>query len=267
MPVNRLKLQKSQFLDDIDASKTPGFKGGEAQALERCSLLRGRLIQLQERLYAEKKQSVLVVFQAMDTGGKDGVIRRVFSGLNPQGIRAAAFKRPSEVDLEHDFLWRVHAQTPAAGHITLFNRSHYEDVLVVRVHELVKKNVWKERYKHIRQFEELLAHRGTTVIKFFLHIDLEEQRKRLQERLDDPNDSWKFAIGDLAERKLWPEYMAAYRDAILKTDTKTAPWYVIPANNKWYRDMQVLQIMVDTLEAMNPQFPNVELDRGAIHIE
>jgi PPK2 family polyphosphate:nucleotide phosphotransferase len=267
MPLNRLKLEKSQSLVDIDANKTPGFKGDEAAALERCNQLRFRLIQLQERLYAEQKQSLLVVFQAMDTAGKDSVIRRVFSGLNPQGVGVIAFKRPSEEELQHDFLWRVHAHTPAAGQITLFNRSHYEDVLVVRVHKLVSKSVWKQRYSLIRQFEDQLAHRGTQVIKIFLHIDLEEQRQRLQDRLDDPEKNWKFQVGDLAERKLWPHYMEAYRDAIVKTHSKTAPWYVIPANKKWYRDMQVLQILVDTLEKMNPQFPRVTFDPASIQIE
>lgn len=267
MPVNRLKLEKTQSLADIDANKTPGFKGDEAAALEQCSLLRARLIQLQTQLYAEQKQSLLVVFQAMDTAGKDGVIRRVFSGLNPQGVGVVSFKRPSEKELQHDFLWRVHAHAPAAGQITLFNRSHYEDVLVVRVHKLVQKSVWQERYQLIRQFEEQLAHRGTKVVKIYLHIDLEEQRQRLQERLDDPEKNWKFEIGDLAERKLWPQYMEAYQDAITKTDTNNAPWYVIPANKKWYRDMRVLQILVDTLEKMNPQFPKATFDPKSIQID
>ena len=248
-------------------SRRQGLEQDEAQAQLQCAQLQDRLIELQQRLYAEQKQSVLIVFQAMDTAGKDGVIRKVFSGVNPQGVNVVAFKRPSEIDLAHDFLWRVHAQAPEAGKITVFNRSHYEDVLVVRVHNLVSKSVWKARYQHIRNFESLLAHRGTKVIKFFLHIDLDEQARRLQERLDDPDKNWKFQVGDLAERKLWPQYMAAYKDALLETDTIEAPWHIVPANHKWFRDLVVLRIIVKELEAMNPQYPKVEFDPKSIQID
>ena len=276
MAIGTLKLKKTNDLQRLDANSTPGFKlakqdkasdSDEAAALLLCKQLQDKLIELQQRLYAEQKQSLLIVFQAMDTAGKDGVIRKVFSGLNPQGIRVAAFKQPSETELAHDFLWRVHPHAPEAGHITIFNRSHYEDVLVVRVHKLVSKSVWKERYQHIRNFESLLADRGTKIIKFFLHIDLDEQAKRLQERLDDPSKNWKFQVGDIDERKLWPQYMAAYRDALIETDRPQAPWHIVPANRKWFRDLVVLRVIVQELEAMNPQYPKVDFDPKAIKID
>ncbi len=264
---SKLKLKVKQSLLDLDASATPGFTGDEAKALVEISLLKARLIELQQRLYAEQKQSVLVVFQAMDTAGKDGVIRNVFSGVNPQGVSVCTFKRPSETELKHDFLWRVHAQAPEVGIVGVFNRSHYEDVLVVRVHKLATKLFWKARYAHIRAFESLLAHRGTKVIKFFLHIDLNEQKARLQDRLDDSKKTWKFEIGDLAERKLWPKYMRAYHDAIIQTDSSAAPWYVIPANKKWYRDLAVLRVLVAELEKMNPKYPKADFDPKTIVVE
>lgn len=270
-----LKLKKTGDLQRLDAGSTPGFDRGknnksivdEAAAQLLCAQLQDRLIELQQRLYAEQKQSLLVVFQAMDTAGKDGVIRKVFSGVNPQGVHVVAFKRPSETDLAHDFLWRVHPHAPEAGHIAVFNRSHYEDVLVVRVHKLVSKPVWKERYQHIRNFESLLAHRGTKILKFFLHIDLDEQAKRLQERLDDPSKNWKFQAADLDERKLWPQYMAAYRGALIETNTAAAPWHIVPANHKWFRDLVVLRIIVKELEAMNPQYPKPVFDPATIEID
>ena len=198
---------------------------------------------------------VLIVFQSMDAGGKDGTIRTVFEGGNPQGGKGAAFKVPTPEELAHDFLWRIHKQTPGKGEIVIFNRSHYEDVLVVRVHGYAPEEVWKKRYDHIRHFEQLLADEGTTILKFYLHIDLDEQKQRLQERLDDPTKRWKFNIGDLEERKLWPQYMQAFEDAIEKTSTESAPWYVIPANRNWYRDLVISQIIVDTLENLKMKFP------------
>ncbi len=233
---------------------TEGKKTGKARARE----LNKELEALQELLYAEGKQKVLIVLQAMDTGGKDGTIRHVFDGVNPQGVKVASFKKPTQIELAHDFLWRVHQRTPGSGEIVIFNRSHYEDVLVVRVHELVPQAVWQRRYEHINAFEKLLADEGTTILKFYLHIDLHEQKERLQARLDEPAKNWKFSKGDLAERKRWPAYMAAYQEMLERTSTEYAPWYVIPANRKWYRNLLILQVITDTLKALKMSHPPAE---------
>ena len=251
----RVKPNEKLNLSKFDANATKGFDGGKEEAKKEVAKLNARLEELQELLYAEGKHKVLIVFQAMDAGGKDGTIRTVFEGVNPQGVKVAAFKVPTPEELAHDFLWRIHKQTPGKGEIVIFNRSHYEDVLVVRVHGYAPEEVWKKRYDHIRHFEQLLADEGTTILKFYLHIDLDEQKQRLQERLDDPTKRWKFNIGDLEERKLWPQYMQAFEDAIEKTSTESAPWYVIPANRNWYRDLVISQIIVDTLENLNMKFP------------
>jgi PPK2 family polyphosphate:nucleotide phosphotransferase len=214
-----------------------------------------RLGELQERLYAESRQSLLVVLQATDAGGKDGTIRHVFRGLNPQGVRVASFKAPSHEELAHDFLWRIHKETPRRGEVGVFNRSHYEDVLIVRVHELVPEDTWRRRFGHIREFEQTLVDSGTTIVKLMLHISRGEQRKRLQSRLDDPAKHWKFNAADLDERERWDDYHAAFEDAISETSTPDAPWYVIPADKKWYRNWIVLRILLETLEAMDPKFP------------
>jgi len=248
-PDKKLDLTKH---DPNDSSQFDGNKGDSQAELEK---LNTRLAELQELLYAENKHRLLIVLQAMDTAGKDGTIRRVFSGVNPQGVRVASFKVPTPEELAHDYLWRIHKQVPGKGEIVIFNRSHYEDVLIVRVHNLVPPEVWAKRYQHINDFERLLADTGTTILKFFLNIDLDEQKKRLQSRLDNPDKHWKFNIGDLAERKRWPEYMQAYQDALQKTSTDYAPWYVIPANRKWYRDLVISRIIVETLEGLNMQYP------------
>lgn len=216
---------------------------------------REELIALQERLHAEGRQKLLVVFQAMDAGGKDGTIRSVFRGVNPQGVIVTPFQKPTEAELSRDFLWRVHRAVPAAGKIGVFNRSHYEDVLVVRVHQLVPESVWKPRYELINQFERLLISSGTTIVKFFLHISKKEQKQRLQERLDDPAKHWKFDREDLAKRALWDEYRRAFEDMLENCSTQAAPWYVIPGDQNWYRDYAVCSILVDTLQQMNPQYP------------
>jgi PPK2 family polyphosphate:nucleotide phosphotransferase len=217
-----------------------------------------RLRELQERLYAEQRQSLLVVLQAMDAGGKDGTIRNVFRGLNPLGVRVAAFKAPSDEERQHDFLWRVHQHTPRDGELAVFNRSHYEDVLVARVRKLVPLSVWRPRYGHIRAFEALLAGEGTTIVKIFLHISKEEQRARLQARVDEPRKRWKFNPADLEERQHWREYQRAYEDALRETTARRAPWYCVPADRKWYRNWAVLRILVETLEAMDPKWPRIE---------
>ena len=222
--------------------------------------LNSRVEELQELLYADGRHKVLVVLQATDTGGKDGTIRHVFEGVNPQGVKVASFKRPTEVELAHDYLWRVHRHTPASGEIVVFNRSHYEDVLVVRVHGLVPEKHWKKRYDHIRNFEQLLADEGTTIVKIFLHISKHEQRERLQQRLDDPERHWKFAMGDLDERKHWDDYQEAFAAMLEKTSTDDAPWYVIPADRKWFRNLVISQLLIDTLESLNLRYPENEDD-------
>jgi PPK2 family polyphosphate:nucleotide phosphotransferase len=250
--------------DPNDKSVFPvGKKEGRKWLLE----INQRLEELQELLYAEHRHKVLIVLQAMDTGGKDGVIRHVFEGVNPQGVRVASFKKPTPEELDHDFLWRVHKRVPAKGEIVIFNRSHYEDVLVVRVHNLVPEAIWSKRYDHINSFERMLADEGTTILKFFLHIDLDEQKERLQARLDEPHKRWKFDPEDLEKRKLWPEYMKAYEDAIGKTSADWAPWYIVPANRKWYRNLMVGTVITETLEDLNLCYPEPEFDPADIRIE
>jgi len=247
-PGHRPRLH-SRWADD-----TPGgFDKTQAEAQLARNL--ERLADLQYRLYAEGRRALLVVFQAMDTAGKDGVIRRVMSGLNPQSCRVTAFKAPTAVELAHDFLWRIHAAVPARGEIGIFNRSHYEDVLIARVRQLVPRSVWSKRYEQINHFERLLADNDVVIRKFFLHISKEEQRQRLQARLTDPKKNWKFDPDDLRDREQWDDYMKAYEDALSRCNTPWAPWFVIPSNHKWYRNLTVSSILVETLEALNPQFP------------
>jgi PPK2 family polyphosphate:nucleotide phosphotransferase len=194
----------------------------------------------------------------MDTGGKDGTIRHVFEGVNPQGVKVASFKVPTPEERAHDYLWRIHKRTPGSGEIVIFNRSHYEDVLVVRVHNIVPEAVWSRRYDQINAFEKQLAEEGTTILKFYLHIDLDEQKERLQARLDEPEKRWKFSKGDLAERKLWDQYTEAYEAVLSKTSTEWAPWYIIPANRKWYRNLIISQAIVDTLQGLDMHYPQPE---------
>lgn len=217
---------------------------------------RRELIALQRKLYAENKQSLLVVFQAMDAGGKDGTIQSVFEGSNPQGVAVTCFKRPTDVELAHDFLWRVHKVTPQKGMIGVFNRSHYEDVLVVRVHDIVPESVWKPRYEYINDFEKMLTASGTRIVKFFLHISKKEQRNRFQERIDDPGKRWKFDAADLEKRKLWDAYEKAFEDMLEKCSTDESPWYIVPADQNWYRDLVVTSVIVETLKKMDPQYPS-----------
>jgi PPK2 family polyphosphate:nucleotide phosphotransferase len=242
-------------LKDIDPSSTPDAPGNKAATAKATEKLSETSRHLQERLYAEGSRSLLVVLQAMDTGGKDGAIKQIFRSVNPAGVRIASFKAPNAIEAAHDFLWRVHAEAPGRGEVKVFNRSHYEDVLVARVREFVPETTWRARYEQINDFEQLLAASGTTIVKFFLHISKDEQRERLLARLDDPTKRWKFNEGDLAERERWDAYMAAYEDAVNNTSTETAPWHVVPADKKWYRDFVVTRVLVDTLTAMDPQFP------------
>ena len=219
-----------------------------------------RMNKLQYLLYADGNQSLLVVLQALDAAGKDGVIRHVFSCMNPQGTFVFGFKQPSKDEAAHDFLWRAHCHGPGKGEVVIFNRSYYESVLVVRVHKLVDDSVWSKRYELINDFEKMLSRNGTTVLKFFLHISPEEQLARFKQRLDDPSRHWKISDSDYSERELWPEYIDAYEDAIALTSTKRAPWYIIPANHKWFRDLAVSQIIADTMDEMGLKLPPTHVD-------
>ena len=219
-----------------------------------------RLGELQDRFWAEAKRSILVVLQGIDAAGKDGTINKVMEAFNPQGCPVTSFKVPSVEELAHDYLWRVHNKVPRKGEIGIFNRSHYEDVLVVRVHDLVPRKVWSMRYDQINAFERILVDNGTAIVKFFLAIDKDEQRERFQARFDDPTKRWKFSMGDLEERKLWDDYQAAFDDALSKTSTARAPWYVIPANRKWFRNLAVATILADTIAGLRPAYPPVADD-------
>ena len=246
-------------IKDADPDDTSLVPDGKKEGLKLNEKLAARLDGLQELLFAERKHKVLIVLQGMDTSGKDGTIRHVMSGFDAQGVRVISFKKPTDVELDHDFLWRVHPHVPPRGEISIFNRSHYEDVLVVRVHDLVPKEVWKPRFEQINDFERMLTESGTVVLKFFLHISKDEQRVRLEERIKDPTKQWKFAHGDIEVRKYWDDYMKAYEDMLRKTSTDWAPWYVVPANAKWYRNWIVGNVLVDALEKLDSKYPEQDL--------
>jgi PPK2 family polyphosphate:nucleotide phosphotransferase len=249
-PGGRVRLSR------LDPSGTHGFAKASAEPLLDRQM--NRLEELQDKLWAEGRRSVLVVLQGIDAAGKDGTIRKVMTAFNPQGCVVSAFKVPTAEELGHDFLWRIHRRTPRKGEIGIFNRSHYEDVLVVRVHKLVPSSVWSARYDQINDFERTLAAGGTTIVKFFLTIDRDEQRARFQARYDDPTRRWKFSLGDLEERKRWDDYQAAFDEALSKTSTAIAPWYVIPANKKWFRNLAVATILADTIAGLRPVYPKPE---------
>lgn len=253
-------------LADFNPASRGGFKDKEDAARETADNVEA-LGHLAYRLYAENKRSLLIVLQGMDTAGKDGTIRHVMDAVNPQGCQVVSFKQPGAEELDHDFLWRIHLRVPAIGNLGIFNRSHYEDVLIVRVHNLVPKEEWKTRYERINTFEKLLVEGGTTVMKFYLHISKDEQKERLQARLDDPEKRWKFSPGDVAERKFWDDYTQAYEDALTRCNTEHAPWHIIPANHKWYRNYLVSRILREKLEEMNPQFPPAHPDLDKIVVE
>ncbi len=251
----RVPIKGKIKLKDYDPNDSKLFDGNKKDGKEALQKLNAELELLQEQLYAEGKRRLLIVLQAMDTGGKDGAIRAVFEGVNPQGVKVASFKTPTPVELSHDYLWRVHQQTPGKGEIVIFNRSQYEDVLVVRVHNLAPEEVWSKRYQHIREFERLLADEGTTILKFYLHIDLEEQAERFLARVEDPTKQWKFNPGDLDERARWDDYMKAYEDMLNQTSTAWAPWYIIPSNKKWYRNWLISKIVIKTLKNLDMRYP------------
>jgi PPK2 family polyphosphate:nucleotide phosphotransferase len=251
----RVKPGNPIRLADFEANGKTYFAGSKDEVKQQFKPLNKKLSELQTLLYAQGKHNLLLVLQGMDTSGKDSTIRRVFKGVNPQGVNIANFKVPTAKELSHDYLWRVHQQTPARGEIKIFNRSHYEDVLVVRVHSLAPEERWSKRYHHIREFERLLADEGTTIIKFFLHISNDKQKEKLISRRDTPRKQWKFNPNDLNDRALWPDFQQAYEDALNKTSTEYAPWYIVPANQKWFRDLMVATILVETLENFQMQYP------------
>lgn len=241
-------------LATLDPRSTGGSPGKE-RAVKAFDGFAERLAGLQERLWAEHSRSVLVVLQAIDAGGKDGAVKHLFRGLNPAGARVVSLRAPSGEELDHDFLWRVHRHAPAKGEVVVFNRSHYEDVLVVRVRGYVPEDVWRARYRFINDFEDNLAAAGTTVVKLFLHISAEEQAERFRARVEDPTKRWKFRTGDLEERARWNDYQVAFAEAIARTSTERSPWYIVPADHKWYRNWAVSTIVIDALEALDPQYP------------
>ena len=253
-------------LADYDPDETGKFKS-KSQADTVLEKHREQLFELQELMYAEDKHSVLVVLQAMDAGGKDGTIRHIFTGVNPQGCQVTSFKEPSEEELHHDYLWRVHKAVPGRRMIGIFNRSHYEDVLVVRVHGQLSKDELDNRFQQINRFEKLLHENGTTIVKFFLHISKDEQKARLEERLHDATKYWKVNPTDLKEREHWDEYCEAYEDVFRNCSTKHAPWYIIPANKKWYRNVTISAILVDTLQSLKMKYPKPEFDVSKMKVE
>jgi PPK2 family polyphosphate:nucleotide phosphotransferase len=259
-PDSKVKLSR------IDPGSTPGVRD-RAQAERLLERNVERLFDLQYRLYAENRRSLLIVLQAMDAAGKDGTIRNVMRGLNPQGCSVTPFKQPSAEELDHDFLWRVHQAVPARGDIGIFNRSHYEDVLVVRVLDLAPRSVWSGRFEQINAFEEMLTANDTVILKFYLHISKEEQLERFRARLDDPEKNWKFAPGDLETRKHWDAYVKAYEDVLSRCSKKGAPWFVIPSNRKWYRNLAVSQIIVETLSSLDMRFPKPQFDVSKVVLD
>jgi len=254
----RIRPQTRIQLNKMDPDHTGDYKKteqGKEKAKAITAELTGRLGELQERLYANGERSVLVVLQGMDTSGKDGTIKSVMSGINPQGCKVTSFKSPSNSELAHDFLWRVHREAPAKGQIGIFNRSHYEDVLITRVHGWVTDRRAKQRFDQIKEFETLLYENGTIILKFFLHISKDEQKERLEARIQDPDKRWKFNQGDLEERKLWDKYMRAFEDVLSATSTDEAPWYVVPSNRKWYRNLVVATALVKALDDLQLKRP------------
>ncbi len=254
-------------LDKIDPDFHEGLSKKDDVVEQRIDAARDEMRNLQERLYAECGQSLLIVLQALDTGGKDGTIKHVMRGLNPAGVKVHGFKAPTPQELAHDFLWRVHPHVPAKGQIAVFNRSHYEDVLVVRVHGLAPEDVWRRRYHQINEFERLLAETGTRILKLYLHISKDEQKERLQARLDNPDKHWKFAPADLKERARWDDYTGAFEEALTRCSTEYAPWHIIPANRKWFRNMIVAELVAGTLREMDPQFPEPDFDPAEIVVK
>lgn len=252
-PGEKVKLSKYDADDTLGWEKDHKMKSSVEKAMKK-------LDSLQYVLYAERKRAILIVLQGLDTGGKDGTIRHVMSGVNPQGCKVTSFKVPAGEETDHDFLWRIHNAVPGYGYIGIFNRSHYEDVLVVRVHNIVPKSEWSKRYDQINNFEEFLTRNNVRILKFFLHISKDEQKKRLMDRIDDPDKHWKISEADVNERKFWNDYTAAYEDALTKCTTEAAPWYIIPSNKKWFRNLAVSHIIAETMDEMDLKLPEPSVD-------
>ena len=264
----RVKPGEKVDLKSIDAGDYSLFnEGGKTESQSVFDELRDELQALQKVLYAQNKHRILIVLQAMDTGGKDGCVKHVFARVDPQGVNVKAFKKPTEEELAHDFLWRVHSHVPGNGQIVIFNRSHYEDILAVRVKKLFGDEVWKRRYRHVVDFERMLVEEGTTIVKMYLHISKEEQKHRLESRLANPAKHWKLNPEDLSDRARWDDFQKAYEDLMEKTSTEQAPWYIIPADRKWYRNLMVARIMVDVLRGLKMDFPTVSWDPKSVVIE
>ncbi len=251
----RVRPGPAPALGRRDPASTEGAPGDRSVTEQAIDAHLPCLAALQDRLWAEGRRSILVVLQGIDASGKDGTIKHVFRGVNPQGVRVVSFKEPTPLEAAHDFLWRVHQQVPAAGEIGIFNRSHYEDVIVPRVHGLAGPEVWRARYGHITAFEELLGHGGTTVVKLFLHVSFEEQGRRLAERLERPDKQWKMSPSDIVERRRWDAYLEAYEEMLERTTSAEAPWFVVPADHKWFRNWVVVEVLLHTLERLDPQYP------------
>ncbi len=254
-------------LSKVATGPTESVPFGKKEARKRIAANAVEMAELAKRLYAEDKRSILLVLQGMDTAGKDGTIRWVMRGMNPSSCQVTSFKKPSAEELDHDFLWRCHKAAPRKGNISIFNRSHYEDVLIVRVHSLIPKKQWSQRYELINDFERLLTASGTKVVKCFLHISKETQRQRLQERIDIPEKNWKFNPGDLAERKLWDDYQTAYTDALEKCNTDDSPWHIIPSDKKWFRNLVISELLKSVLEDLDPQYPDAAGDWSGMVVE
>ena len=267
--VNRYRVKESSKarLDQWKPDDTSGLDGEKDDGLKALATNAKKIDALQELLYAEHKHKVLIVLQGMDSAGKDATIRRVFDGVNPEGVRVAHFGQPSAEEAAHDYLWRAHRQAPETGEIVIFNRSHYESVLVERVHQLVPEKVWKSRYAQINDFERMLTEEGTTILKFFLYIDKAEQAKRFQDRLDDPTKHWKFSYLDYNERRFWKDYMAAYEEAIDRTSTEVAPWYVVPSDHGWFRDLVVSHVVLGALEGLDMHYPKLDAAKARLATE
>ena len=271
MSSDALKRHRVEPGEVVDLAERPtsgkGWGIDKDSAESEFKELRQELIEWQARWYADGHRKLLIVLQAMDAGGKDGTISSIFRGVNPQGVQVTAFKAPTREELSHDFLWRIHRAVPTNGMWGIFNRSHYEDVLIVRVDQLAPESIWRARYEQINQFEKLLSETGTTILKFYLHISKDEQRQRFQERVDDPAKHWKFSLEDLAKRRQWDDYTAAYAEMLTRCSTPSAPWHIIPANHNWYRDLAVTRLLVETLRQLNPQYPAGKADLMGLIVE
>lgn len=263
----RIEKDQNQVLSEVDASPWDDMPDHKQVALEELSLLRLRLTDLQQRLFVDRSKKLLIILQGMDTSGKNSTIRHVFRGVNPQGVHVASFEKPTRREAAYDFLWRIHKRTPANGEIMIFDRSHYEDILAVRVNNLRPETIWKKRYQHINNFEQLLVDEGTIILKFFLHIDRATQKQRLQERLDVPAKNWKFDASDLVARNRWDEYEKAHEDVFSITSQPHAPWYIIPANKKWARNLLVARIVVACLDDLHLSYPKVDFKPSEIVID